>query len=37
MVLAQGFNHSTEAKGETETEGYPGTLATVGVAAFDGS
>jgi hypothetical protein len=37
MMEIQGIDRSTEAKGDTETEGYPETLATVGAAEFDGS
>jgi hypothetical protein len=36
-MVFQGIDQSTEAKGETETEGYPETLATVGAAEFVGS
>jgi hypothetical protein len=36
-MMAQGIDRSTEAKGETETEGYPETIATVGVSESIGS
>jgi hypothetical protein len=37
MVVIEGIDRSTEAKGEIETEGFSGTIATVGAVAFDGS
>jgi hypothetical protein len=37
MVVIEGIDRSTEAKGEAETEGCSETIATVGAVAFDGS
>jgi hypothetical protein len=37
MVVTEGIDRSTEAKGETEAEGCSETIATAGVVAFDGS
>jgi hypothetical protein len=37
MMVVQGIDRSTEAKGDTATEGSTETLATVGAAEFVGS
>jgi hypothetical protein len=36
MVVIEGIDRSTEAKGKTETEGCSGTIATAGAVAVDG-
>jgi hypothetical protein len=36
MVVIEGIDRSTEAKGETETEGCSEAMGTAGAVAFDG-
>jgi hypothetical protein len=36
MVVIEGIDHSTEAKGGDEAEGCSETIATAGVVAVDG-